>query len=271
MNRIDAHHELKVMQLLADRATEGLDHFSTRELDELIARRPHYESFALERAAAAIDLATLPTRTEALPTALRDRILTEAGRFLATTAQPRVAMSDRKEAPAKDIGAGSIRWNGRVGWSLAAAALLFAVLGWWKALTMEKPSAVSTPARYAQFVRESGDLLRAAWAGKEPGFEVVTGDVVWSNAAQHGFMRLVGLPPNDPRVCQYQLWIVDPKRDTHPIDGGVFDVRSAGEAIIAIDAKLRADDPAVFAITVEKPGGVVVSGGPLVVVASVNG
>ena len=271
MNRIDAHHELKLMQLLADRATEGLDPFSTRELDELTAQWPQYESFAFERAAAAIDLAMLPARAEALPRALRDRILTDAGRYLATTVRPHVSMRDIKESQTKVMGVGSARCGGRVGWSLSAAALLIAVLGWWQALTMDKPSAVSTPARYAQFVRESGDLLRAAWAGKEPGFELVTGDVVWSNAAQHGFMRLVGLPPNDPGVCQYQLWIVDPKRDTHPIDGGVFDVRSAGEAIIAIDAKLPADDPAVFAITVEKPGGVVVSGGPLVVVAIVNG
>lgn len=271
MNRIDAHHELKLMQLLADRATEGLDPFSTRELDELIARRPHYESFALERAAAAIDLAMPPACVEALPRSLRDRVLTDAGRYLATAVRPHVSLSDNNESQNRVMDVGSGRWSGRVGWSLSAAALLLAVLGWWQALTMEKPSAVSTPARYAQFVRESGDLLRAAWAGKEPGFELVTGDVVWSTTSQHGFMRLVGLPPNDPRVCQYQLWIVDPRRDTHPIDGGVFDVHSAGEAIIAIDAKLRADDPAVFAITVEKPGGVVVSGGPLVVVASVNG
>lgn len=271
MNRNDAHHDAKVMQLLADRATEGLDPFSTRELDDLLARQPHYESFALERAAAAIDLASYSSPAEALPGALRDRILTDAGRFLATAAQPHVAKGDSQAAPSNSNGTGSKRWSGRVEWSLAAAALLFAVLGGWRALTMEKPSTDSAPEQYARFVREAGDLLRAAWAGKEPGFEVVTGEVVWSNAAQHGFMRLVGLPPNDPRVCQYQLWIVDPKRDTHPIDGGVFDVRSAREAIIAIDAKLRADDPALFAITVEKPGGVVVSGGPLVVVASVNG
>ena len=84
-------------------------------------------------------------------------------------------------------------------------------------------------------------------------------------------MRLVGMPVNDPKVRQYQLWIVDPDRDARPVDGGVFDVTDAGEVIIPIDAKLAVSDPAAFAITVEKPGGVVKSAGPLQVVAPAQG
>ena len=44
-----------------------------------------------------------------------------------------------------------------------------------------------------------------------------------------------------------------------PVDGGVFDVDSSGSVTIPIDAKLKVDSPYLFAITVEKPGGVVVS------------
>ena len=85
-------------------------------------------------------------------------------------------------------------------------------------------------------------------------------------------MRLAGLVANDPGTAQYQLWIVDPERDQRPVDGGVFDVPSGGgEVIIPIDPKLRIKSPAAFAITLEKPGGVVVSGGPLLVVAPVAG
>ncbi len=84
-------------------------------------------------------------------------------------------------------------------------------------------------------------------------------------------MRLRGLPANRAAVEQYQLWIVDPSRDERPIDGGVFDIPGGvDEVIVPIDAKLRADKPTVFAITLEQPGGVVVSDGPLLVIAAVD-
>ncbi|MGB0715264.1 MAG: anti-sigma factor, partial [Phycisphaerae bacterium] len=103
----------------------------------------------------------------------------------------------------------------------------------------------------------------------EKDFSAVRGDILWSDTEQRGYMRFFGLPANDPTVSQYQLWIVDPSRDEHPIDGGVFDVSVAdGEVIVEFESRLPADAPAVFAVTVEKPGGVVVSDGPLVLVAS---
>ena len=100
----------------------------------------------------------------------------------------------------------------------------------------------------------------------------VSGDVVWNDAGQQGVMRLAGLPANDPAVSQYQLWIVDANRDQHPVDGGVFDApRDGREVLIPIDAKLGVERPTVFAITREKPGGVVVSAGPLLIVAARDG
>ena len=73
-------------------------------------------------------------------------------------------------------------------------------------------------------------------------------------------MRFTGLKVNDPTARQYQLWIIDAAREgENPVDGGVFDCNTSGEIVIPIDAKLRVDRPAAFAITVEKPGGVVVS------------
>ena len=73
-------------------------------------------------------------------------------------------------------------------------------------------------------------------------------------------MRFRGLPKNDGSKETYQLWIFDKtqKKET-PIDGGTFDVTTDGEVIIPINAKLKAQGPALFAITIEKPGGVVVS------------
>ncbi len=62
---------------------------------------------------------------------------------------------------------------------------------------------------------------------------------------------------------------MDPGRDARPVDGGVFDITGEGEVIVPIDAKLPIGTPAVFAITLEQPGGVVVSDGPLLVIAPV--
>jgi len=58
---------------------------------------------------------------------------------------------------------------------------------------------------------------------------------------------------------QYQLWIVDPKRDSKPVDGGIFDIKNDGEVLIAIKPKLSISNPTLFAVTIEKPGGVVVA------------
>lgn len=50
--------------------------------------------------------------------------------------------------------------------------------------------------------------------------------MVWSTEGQEGYLRLKGLPANEPSRSQYQLWIVDPERDEFPVDGGVFDIPS---------------------------------------------
>ncbi|MEM9493444.1 MAG: hypothetical protein AAGC55_30125, partial [Myxococcota bacterium] len=73
--------------------------------------------------------------------------------------------------------------------------------------------------------------------------------------------RIRGLAANNVKRLQYQLWIFDPARDErYPVDGGVFDIPDAAdEVVVPIDAKLAVAAPNLFAITVEPPGGVVVS------------
>jgi len=127
----------------------------------------------------------------------------------------------------------------------------------------------SAEQRRERLLAEDPDTLTVAWSAGEdrsvgglpPG--MTHGDVVWSQSRQQGFMRLRGLAANDPIVEQYQLWIFDADRDAaHPVDGGVFDVAASsadGELCIPIDARLPIGKPTLFAITVEKPGGVVVS------------
>jgi anti-sigma-K factor RskA len=109
--------------------------------------------------------------------------------------------------------------------------------------------------------RNAKDVTTLAWtATEDSAAKGASGDVVWSASQQKGFMRFVGLAVNDPKALQYQLWIFDKNRDqAFPVDGGVFDITPSGEVIVPISAKLPVGEPVLFAVTVEKPGGVVVS------------
>jgi hypothetical protein len=126
------------------------------------------------------------------------------------------------------------------------------------------PSAAAPPspldARTALLARAGTET--AAWSRtKDPASKEADGDVVWNAALQEGFMRFRGLAANDPKSWQYQLWIFDATGDArYPVDGGVFDVDPAtGDVVVPIHAKIAVGKATLFAVTVEKPGGVVVS------------
>ena len=150
--------------------------------------------------------------------------------------------------------------------ALAVGAVLWARQQEPKVITKEVEKVVmpSTPTPIearAQLLATANDVTTLAWtATEDPAAKGASGDVVWSESQQRGFMRFVGLAVNDPKQLQYQLWIFDKHRDqAFPVDGGVFDITPAGEVIVPISAKLPVGEPVLFAVTVEKPGGVVVS------------
>ena len=150
--------------------------------------------------------------------------------------------------------------------ALAVGAVLWARQQEPKVITKEVEKVVmpSTPTpseARAQLLATASDVTTLAWtATEDPAAKGASGDVVWSESQQRGFMRFVGLAVNDPKQLQYQLWIFDKHRDqAFPVDGGVFDITPAGEVIVPISAKLPVGEPVLFAVTVEKPGGVVVS------------
>ena len=163
-----------------------------------------------------------------------------------------------------------------LGWAAAAAACIALVgtiiydqqrMGTMKAQIQELQKPALPPAQLTmaqkrdQLMREASDITRATWTkGNVKEMETVTGEVVWSDEKQMGYMTFRGLPPNDPNREAYQLWIFEQANlESHPKDGGVFNVAENGEVIIPIEAKLRTEAPKAFAITIEKPGGVVVS------------
>ena len=85
------------------------------------------------------------------------------------------------------------------------------------------------------------------------------GSVLWSAELQQGVLLLSGLAINDPAESQYQLWIVDQQREGASVPAVVFDVADEGEAKVGFDPSLVIGEPSAFVITVERPGGVVVS------------
>lgn len=257
------HDDERLLDLLALRATAGLDTAEAAELERLLAASP--EAGELETAAAAVDLALQASDPEAdapLPAALRETIVADGARRVAGAGAPAADLDRaREERRRRGVGAGTI------GWLVAAAALIVAVtVG-----VRDRDVAPVPPAERRAELLEREGTLRVAWNRPEiDEYRDVEGDVVWNTALQEGYLRLRNLPANDPAERQYQLWIVDPARDAEPVDGGVFDVPAgAGEVVVPIHAKLGVVDPAAFAITSEQPGGVVVSEGPLLVVAPV--
>lgn len=83
----------------------------------------------------------------------------------------------------------------------------------------------------------------------------VEGDVVWNDELQQGFLRFVGLEVNDPSVEQYQVWVIDERGMEQKVSGGVFNATAMGEVIVPIEPGIDVGRVALFAITVENPGG----------------
>jgi hypothetical protein len=164
------------------------------------------------------------------------------------------------------------------GWLAAAACLALAIGAYVlrprkEIVTVTVPGSVSAPPSVPQPPIEKPSVAREqllARAGttkvewsktKDPASRAASGDVVWNAAEQRGFMRFQGLAKNDRQAITYQLWIFDKSRDAkYPVDGGVFDIDDeTGDVIVPIKAKLPVGEASLFAVTVEKPGGVVVS------------
>lgn len=259
----------RLLDLLALEAVEGLDREAQSELALALAKHADDDLPDLAAAAAACAVAfdaADETARDPLPADVAARVTLEARGFFAGRRPPTPPPSPtkQKEEPTTEVHWIS-RWVMPIGWA-AAAALLVVVLTQRDEAAPEREGA-SRAALMAQ-----ADSARARFQPAGPaGYEGVEGDAVWNATAQRGYLRFKGLRPNDPQKAQYQLWIVDPGRDAEPVDGGVFDVPAGqDEVIVPIDAKLAVTDPKAFVITLEQPGGVVVSEGPHLLIAAVD-
>jgi anti-sigma-K factor RskA len=223
-----------------------------RELCDLPAQQRIEKLNELEKIASTVSLASIDLN-EPLPEKLRDSI-TEAGRSMVSEMSIKTTLN-ATSIPTLQVG----RLREAIAWLACLAATILAIAFWQN--SGQKNEQVTAPTLTREsLMANAPDLIRVPWTdGKTPLDQEVLGDIIWSNEQQRGFMRFVGMPVNDPTVEQYQLWIIDPTRDDEPIDGGVFDIASTGEVIVPVQAKLLVNQPTAFAVTIEKPGGVVVS------------
>ncbi|MFT5049850.1 MAG: hypothetical protein ACI8QZ_001243 [Chlamydiales bacterium] len=238
-----ANWDEPTLDLAIDRFTLGLDQQGDANLNRL-ASRADLDEF--EDTLAAVQLACLGN-LESPSVDFLNRLESAGREQVGASNSPEETDSDaQRPAPVLAF----------AGW-LAAAALLVSFI---ITRTGGEPSPVDGR---AALVADAGDLINIDWtATSDPAATGVGGDVVWSKSMQQGYMRFQGLTPNDPKVAQYQLWIFDPTRadwEAKPVDGGVFDVSGQGNVVVPIDAKLAINETALFAVTIEVPGGVVVS------------
>ncbi len=233
----------RTLDLAIDRFTVGVDRDAEANLDRLADARELEE---LEHTLAAIHLSFLESATP--PASFIERLERE-GRKHVQEPRPLNALTERSS----ENRSSPLAW---AGW-LAAAALVFVIV------ILEGSSDLQTPGGRGELIASATDLVRVDWAATgDPASLQASGDVVWSSERQEGYMLFRNLEPNDPTQAQYQLWIFDPTRadwEAKPVDGGVFDVGPDGEVVVPINAKLEVRETALFAVTLEVPGGVVVS------------
>jgi len=238
--------KIRFDELCAGRALGDLTVDEERELATLCEQLDLAPDASLDLLAAAIDADAWQDSSEPLPAHLAQRLHDWADQ----SAEPPAAKIIRPQVSAWRTAAR----HPVTGWLAAAAMLVFALI-----ITREESPLPPAQAEI-RLRAEAPDLIERKFEGLGD-FKQATGSVIWSDQLQQGFMKLEGIPVNDPTQAQYQLWIVDPARDADsPVDGGVFDIPTDGSpVVIPIAAKLALNNPQAFVITLEQPGGVVKS------------
>lgn len=281
----DLKDQERLLDLLTEREIYGLNEEKQRELEQLIKTYPEWEDDeTLALTATAITLSAVKT-DEPMPASLKSKILADSEKFFSSQEYSGKVLDfnskTKRKPPVENeteisLGNGQRKmsfWNW-AGWVAATAACVALAINLW---TTRKPNEIvrtppvqqnsPTPAppslaeQRQQLLATAPDAVRSSWTDFNPKKPYnVQGDVVWSNSLQKGYIRFQNLPVNDKTRETYQLWIFDANQNAKtPVDGGVFDVNENGEVIVPIDAKIQVGKPTMFAVTAEKPGGVVVS------------
>jgi hypothetical protein len=243
--------ELEAGRILGDLSTEEMKEW--RDLSDAHGFGP---DLSLELTAAAIETEFFESQSETIPANVAENLRKSLPQFTPTpqtTSNIVVTPIWKRAFQAPNIG-----------WGIAAVFAALLVISFIaKGPRTDSPPAASvelTPQEARdQLLSKAGDLVETEFGGTDS-YNRMSGKVVWSDDLQEGYMTLTDLPANDPSKNQYQLWIVDPARDEKPVDGGVFDIPDGeSTAVVPIRNPLLVNKPQAFVITLEQPGGVVVS------------
>ena len=241
--------------LVIEESLMGLSNDDQQRLDEMLETNvAQQEADEIRMTIAALDLAFDEGKVEKMPASFREKLQSDGA--------SRVSNTD--SSPTFDTSAWTSSWNSLlapIAYVLVGSVIGLAISSMWTASpNMSEP----TVAQQLENFRDSGitDLQKVSWQQKDDtGGENVTGEVVWSDSQNEGYMVFDGLKTNDPGDV-YQLWIFDadrPETDIEPVNGGVFKIASDGKAIVPIDFTIKTSRVKLFALTVEKDPGVAVS------------
>lgn len=269
----------RLLELLADQTVFGLDENELMEVERLKKQYPDWnDDVTLELAAAAIGLSQLEVKDE-LPVSLRTKIFATADDYFETfepaskvlNFTPHTGAAAESGNNVVETTAKSSPWQW-LGWAFAAVACIALAVTLLTTRANQPPEIVKTPEvvptpqpelsveqKREQLLATATDRVIIPLTNPKNEKEVV-GEVVWSNVEQKGYARFSNLPINDAAKETYQVWIVDETRDQKtPLSAGVFNVGKTGELVVPVNVQLEVRKPKMIAVTVEKPGGVVVS------------
>ncbi|MDP1660628.1 MAG: anti-sigma factor [Phycisphaerales bacterium] len=253
----------RLLELLAAESIVDLSADEAAELDALRRRVPPVvdaHGRPVSRAGASAVVGTLLAASaggsdvQPLSPALRARLIAQGEAIVAGAAVRPAVVPQR-------LASGRRTWIGPIGWAGWAAAVVSTTFFVWQVMTNQPPQMAD---RLAEVLEDTTGTVRIALAPQtDPLASGLAGEVIWNRAGQNGFLRVHGLAQNDPAKEQYQVWLVDASRreGDQAVDCGVFNSTGGfvrGDDIyIPIYAKLPVGTPTAFAITVERPGGVV--------------
>ncbi|MCX5691107.1 MAG: anti-sigma factor [Planctomycetota bacterium] len=241
----------RCLDLLTLQATQGLIASEQAELNQLLDEAGQGDVLSFELAAASLDLARIsPNELSPLPETVASNLTRAGRRWAADRSRLTDALSpirfNQRETPRSSLAS----W---FPWALAASCAIVAAT----AFLRTAPSSTPSP---SVVVATAPDLIKADWgAWDNPEIPNVRGYVHWSDQLQRGVMHFSGLPANDPRASQYQLWIIDERGLSQRINGAIFNSTPNGELDVEIAPSIAVRNAAAFAVTIEQPGGTWVS------------
>ncbi|GIU82259.1 MAG: anti-sigma factor [Acidobacteria bacterium] len=253
--------DTRILELLSDKALGELSEAELAEIRKLEEEHPELEKIAesFELTAAAISLTNLET-SEPLPSHLKGKLLKASERYFAETEQghEEEKTEEKQKTLILEPERKPLPLFGWLGWIVAGAACIaLAVNIWLTHFSSESKKEPKTPslAEQREEILQMPDAIKLEW--KHPKTKEPLGDLVWSNSAQKGFARFYKLPANEPNKETYQFWVIDESQKS-PTDAGIFDITTEGEVILPVDTRIKVEKPKMFAVTIEKPGGVVI-------------